>query len=82
LPGGNGIIFNWNVLEKYKHTKPYFLSGGIGIDAIEKIQTFQKTTASTYCIAIDVNSSFETAPGQKDTLQLQKFKKLLYENQL
>jgi phosphoribosylanthranilate isomerase len=82
LPGGNGITFNWDVLEKYKNTKPYFLSGGIGLDAIEKIKAFQKTTASSYCVAIDVNSSFETAPGQKDTIQLQQFKKLLYENQL
>jgi phosphoribosylanthranilate isomerase len=82
LPGGNGVTFNWDIIEKYKNTTPYFLSGGIGLDAIKKIQAFQKTTASSYCVAIDVNSSFETAPGQKDTIQLQQFKKLLYENQL
>jgi phosphoribosylanthranilate isomerase len=38
LPGGNGIVFDWKVLEKYPSTKPFFLSGGIGIDEIQSIQ--------------------------------------------
>ena len=32
LPGGNGYSFNWEVLKKYPSTKPYFLSGGIGLE--------------------------------------------------
>ena len=31
LPGGNGYAFDWKVLEKYPSTKPFFLSGGIGL---------------------------------------------------
>ena len=31
LPGGNGYTFNWNVLKNSPSTKPYFLSGGIGL---------------------------------------------------
>lgn len=82
LPGGNGFQFDWEILNNYNLTKPYFLSGGIGSDVIDKIRAFQATTAATYCIAIDVNSGFELAPGQKDTIQLQKFKNSLYEKQL
>ena len=37
LPGGNGITFNWQILQQYKLTKPIFLSGGIGLDEIENI---------------------------------------------
>ena len=37
LPGGNGTTFDWKVLEKYPSTKPFFLSGGIGKEEIEKL---------------------------------------------
>ncbi len=42
LPGGNGYTFNWNVLKNYPSTKPFFLSGGIGLDQIEKLKEFLK----------------------------------------
>ena len=32
LPGGNGTTFDWKVLENYPSSKPFFLSGGIGLD--------------------------------------------------
>ncbi|MEO0902333.1 MAG: phosphoribosylanthranilate isomerase [Bacteroidota bacterium] len=32
LPGGNGYTFDWKILENYPSTKPYFLSGGIGLE--------------------------------------------------
>ena len=38
LPGGNGITFNWQILRHYKLTKPFFLSGGIGLEEIENIK--------------------------------------------
>ncbi|WP_178983761.1 phosphoribosylanthranilate isomerase [Winogradskyella helgolandensis] len=73
LPGGNGYTFNWNVLEQYPSTKPYFLSGGIGVDEIEKIKHFKESPASKYCYAIDVNSKFEIEPGLKNIKELEKF---------
>lgn len=69
LPGGNGIPFNWEVLEKYSSQKPLFLSGGIGIDAIEKIHQLQLPI-----YGIDVNSKFEIEPGLKNKLLLKEFK--------
>jgi phosphoribosylanthranilate isomerase len=68
LHGGNGITFNWQILEKYKSKKPLFLSGGIGIDEIEKIKTLNLPI-----FAIDVNSKFEIEPGLKNKQLLQEF---------
>jgi phosphoribosylanthranilate isomerase len=74
LPGGNGYVFNWDVLVNYPSTKPYILSGGIGLNEIEKIKEFRKSTASKHCYAIDVNSKFEIEAGLKDIEELEKFK--------
>ncbi|HMC01616.1 MAG TPA: phosphoribosylanthranilate isomerase [Flavobacteriaceae bacterium] len=77
LPGGNGYAFNWGVLKNYPSDKPYFLSGGIGLDETENLQEFLKTDASKKCHVIDVNSKFEIEPGLKDIELLKNFKKVL-----
>ena len=77
LPGGNGYTFNWNALKDYPSTKPFFLSGGIGLNELEKIKEFKKSAVSKYCYAIDVNSRFEIEPGLKNIERIKKFKKLL-----
>lgn len=82
LYGGNGTVFNWQILKNYTSKKPYFLSGGIGISEIKQLKTFLKTQESKYCFAIDVNSKFEIKPGLKDTKTLEEFKKVFYENEL
>lgn len=74
LPGGNGFTFNWEVLKKYPSTKPYFLSGGIGLEEIETIKEFMSRPESKYCEVIDVNSKFEIEPGLKDVEKLKEFK--------
>ncbi len=79
LPGGNGFAFDWKVLKNYPSSKPYFLSGGIGLGEIEKLKQFFKSPESKYCHAIDVNSKFEIEPGLKDVEKLITFKKVLYE---
>ncbi len=82
LYGGNGTVFNWNILKNYTLEKPYFLSGGIGISEIKQLKSFLKTRESKYCFAIDVNSKFETEPGLKDKIVLKEFKKALYESEI
>lgn len=75
LPGGNGYAFDWSVLKNYRSSKPYFLSGGIGLEALASIKEFLERPESKYCHAIDVNSKFELEPGLKDMEALRKFKK-------
>ena len=64
LPGGNGTTFDWKVLENYPSTKPFFLSGGIGLDEMDAVNEILKTNLPIY--AIDVNSKFEIEPGLKN----------------
>ncbi len=80
LPGGNGFTFNWDVLKNYPSTKPYFLSGGIGLEELDTIKEFMNRPEAQYCHAIDVNSKFEISPGFKDTLKVNKLKKSLTAN--
>jgi len=77
LPGGNGYTFNWDILKNYPSTKEFFLSGGIGLDQFEDLKRFQKSKASKYCYAIDVNSKFEIEAGLKNIEKLKKFKSQL-----
>ena len=77
LPGGNGYAFNWEVLKDYPSTKPYFLSGGIGLEEMDSIKEFMKRPEAQYCHAIDVNSKFEIKPGLKNIEELKKFKGVL-----
>ena len=61
-PGGNGVTFRWELLDDYKMKKPFFLSGGIGLDQVKRLKTFHHPLL----FAIDVNSQFEVEPGLKD----------------
>jgi phosphoribosylanthranilate isomerase len=71
--GGSGISFDWKKLANATGQKPYFLSGGIGPDDVSKITSFVESDAAGNCTAVDVNSKFETAPGQKNIQLLQSF---------
>ena len=73
--GGNGYTFDWSVLNNYPSKTPFILSGGIGLDEIEKVKEILKTDLPIY--AIDVNSKFETAPGLKNIEELEIFKEKL-----
>lgn len=82
LPGGNGIKFDWSLLDKYTLKVPFFLSGGIGLTNISSIKTFLQTGISKYCYAIDVNSRFENKPGVKNASKIKRLYKKLYENKI
>lgn len=74
LYGGTGEQFNWELLDTYPFSHPFFLSGGIGPDdaaAIEKLQL-----PALY--AVDVNSKFETGPGVKDLQKVTQFVKQIH----
>ncbi len=73
LPGGNGTTFDWTILKKYNSEKPFFLSGGIGMNELKAIEEISKTNLPIY--AIDVNSKFEIEPGLKNKNLLSNFKR-------
>lgn len=73
--GGTGMHFNWDLLQKTRMAKPFFLSGGIGLEDVESIRQFE--TKQKNIFAVDVNSKFETAPGIKDMEKITSFLKAL-----
>ena len=73
--GGNGTKFDWSVLEKYPFDKPFFLSGGIGLQDVEQVQKIMKSDLPIY--ALDVNSKFEIEPGLKNINEVKSFKNKL-----
>ncbi len=60
--GGSGKHFDWNMLNHYKGKTPFFLSGGINIEDVERIKNIQHEQL----FALDLNSRFESAPGLKN----------------
>jgi phosphoribosylanthranilate isomerase len=69
--GGTGEQFDWQQISSSKIQKPYFLSGGIGPNDVDKIKEFCKNEKNLF--ALDVNSKFETSPGLKDMNLLKIF---------
>jgi len=73
LPGGNGTTFDWTILKKYNSDKPFFLSGGIGINELKAIEEISKSNLPIY--GVDVNSKFEIEPGLKNKNLFSNFKR-------
>ncbi|HQV07105.1 MAG TPA: phosphoribosylanthranilate isomerase, partial [Chitinophagaceae bacterium] len=64
--GGTGEQFDWQLLTKARIEKPFFLSGGIGVEDAMKIKSFRHPDF----FGVDINSRFETSPGVKDMAKL------------
>jgi len=71
--GGNGIKYDWNILQNYKGEIPYLISGGISENDAKSILSFLRRQESKECIGVDVNSGFEDAPAIKNIEKLKKF---------
>lgn len=68
--GGSGQQFDWAILSKAKIEKPFFLSGGIGVEDAAKIKAFKHPDI----FGVDINSKVESAPGVKDMSKVLHFK--------
>ena len=68
--GGSGKSFDWSILNKIKISKPFFLSGGISLENINKIASLYD---NGFLHAVDINSKFEKYPGFKDVNLIDKF---------
>ncbi len=71
--GGTGHQFDWNILSKAKIEKPFFLSGGIGLEDAARVKAFKHPDL----FAVDINSKFETAPGVKDMKLILQFRQAM-----
>lgn len=69
LHGGTGQKFDWALLENYKGTTPFLLSGGISPDDAEALKSINHQQFA----GIDINSKFEVEPGIKNILLLEAF---------
>ena len=67
--GGTGRKFDWDQLVQYTGNVPFFLSGGIGPDDVERIKKVQHPQFA----GVDINSKFEESPGVKKTYVIEKF---------
>jgi phosphoribosylanthranilate isomerase len=67
--GGSGQQFDWDLLQRYKGSKPFLLSGGIGPENAKQVKAFHHPQ----CIGIDLNSKFEISPGIKNVEALRQF---------
>lgn len=73
--GGSGKQFNWDLLNRYSYNLPFFLSGGLDLEAAKKMKEMKAKYPLLY--GIDVNSKFEKEPGLKDIDQLKSLMELM-----
>ena len=67
LPGGNGIAFDWHLLDGVKNKVPFMLSGGL------TPETVAAAIRATGAQAVDVSSGVEIKPGEKDGDLIRRF---------
>ncbi len=65
LPGGNGLAFDWTILEGAAH--PFMLAGGL--NPANVAEAIRMTGADI----VDVSSGVESSPGIKDVALIRKF---------
>jgi len=71
LPGGNAKTFDWSILKNLDINKPWFLSGGVNINNIEKI------VDNVNPFGVDLSSGVEKELGIKDNRIINNFIEIL-----
>lgn len=68
LPGGNGLHFDWRLLQARKYwTRPWMLAGGL------TPENAAEAVALTGARQLDLSSGVESAPGIKDPAKIAAF---------
>lgn len=67
LPGGNGISFDWRLLDGLDRKVSFMLSGGLTPDNVAEAIRLTKPGA------VDVSSGVESGPGLKDPARIEAF---------
>ena len=69
LPGGNGLTFDWRILEAARGRAPFALAGGLTPENVAA------AIALTDAAIVDVSSGVESRPGEKDPERIRRFLK-------
>ncbi len=69
LPGGNGIKFDWTILEKRSWSFPWFLAGGLNANNITEALRMTKAKK------VDLSSGVEDSNGRKSINKITSFVK-------
>ena len=67
LPGGNGLAFDWRLIENRRWPVPWMLAGGLHPGNLAL------AVARTGARQVDVSSGVESAPGLKDAARMAAF---------
>ena len=67
LPGGNGLAFDWTLVNRKYWRKPWMLAGGL---TAENVALAAKMTGARQ---VDVSSGVESRTGVKDTDMIKRF---------
>jgi phosphoribosylanthranilate isomerase len=67
IPGGNGVVFEWQALRSLRNGAPFALSGGLHPGNVGE------ALARTGATLVDVSSGVESAPGEKDPTLVREF---------
>ena len=67
LPGGNGLIFDWNLIKNIKFDCPWLLAGGLNS------KNAAKAIDLTGATQLDLSSGVERSPGVKDKNKIASF---------
>lgn len=74
LPGGNSKSFDWKLLKGQKLDLPWFISGGINVTNIKKIQNLLNPNG------IDLSSGVEESKGIKSNTKINNLFNKFYDN--
>ena len=69
LPGGNGLSFDWRLIQSRRWPVPWMLAGGLTPENVAE------AIALTGARQVDVSSGVESAPGVKDPDRIRAFLK-------
>lgn len=67
LPGGNGIAFDWRLIDGYRWRLPWMLAGGLTPGNVAE------AVRLTGADQVDVSSGVERTPGHKDPEKIKAF---------
>lgn len=67
IPGGNGLAFDWRILDGLADRVPFALAGGLTPDNVAEAVRLTRPAI------VDVSSGVESAPGEKDPQLVARF---------